>query len=329
MMAMAVIVKLSNRYAGQTIVEYTARILGPAKHPLAGRIIGFPLFAAYFAFWATSTALVARTFGEVVITTVLTKTPLEVIISTMLITAFIFVMYDEEVLARVNEILLPIIVIPVLVIALSSLQSSRLYNILPLFTGNWTSMLKAVILTAGSYLGFEVMTLFLAHTELGKKRMSSSMIGIAIPGFIYVLIVISGISVFGVDEMRLLAWPTLELIKTTEVPGLILERLESAFLGVWVASVFTSVGNLYYATASVVRETFKLRSHRWVAVVLLPMFYWFSLMPPNMQKLLEYKKWGGYAGIVLAFIVPIVLLILSYIRGMGKKAKRGRKAGKS
>jgi spore germination protein len=154
------------------------------------------------------------------------------------------------------------------------------------------------------------------------------MIGIAIPGVIYVLIIVSGISVFGVDEMRLLAWPTLELVKTTEVPGLILERLESAFLGVWVASVFTTVGNMYYATAAVVRGTFKLRSHRWIAVILLPVLYWLSLMPPNMQKLLEYKKWGGYLGIVLAFIVPIVLLILSYIRGTGNKAKKGKKEGK-
>lgn len=328
MLAMAVIVKLSNRFAGQSIMEYAARILGTAKHPLVGRILGFPLFIALFLFWATSTALVARTFGEVVITTVLTKTPLEVIISTMLITAFIFVMYNEEVLARVNEILLPIIVIPVLVIALSSLQSARLDHLLPLFDGNWTGLLKSIFFTSTSYLGFELMTIFYARTEPGK-RMKGAMIGIAIPGFIYVLIVISGISVFGVDEMRLLAWPTLELVKTTEVPGLILERLESAFLGVWVAAVFTSVGNMYYATAAIFRETFKLRSHRWIAVFLLPCFYWLSLYPPNMQRLFEYQKWSGYLGIVLAFVVPSLLLVLSFIRGVSGYAKKNGKGTKS
>jgi hypothetical protein len=64
-------------------------------------MLGLPIFLTFFAFWAVSTALVARTFAEVVITTVLPKTPLEVVISTMLITAFIFVMHDEEVIARV------------------------------------------------------------------------------------------------------------------------------------------------------------------------------------------------------------------------------------
>jgi spore germination protein len=168
------------------------------------------------------------------------------------------------------------------------------------------------------------MTMFYAKTEQGDRRMSSSMVGIAIPGFIYVLIVISSISVFGVNEMRLLAWPTLELVKTTEVPGLILERLESAFLGVWVASIFTTVGNMYYATASIVRETFKLRNHRWVAVILLPGLYWFSLLPSNMQKLLEYKRWGSVAGLFLAFIVPAVLLLLSLIRSLDNKKTYGR-----
>ncbi|MEF3303057.1 GerAB/ArcD/ProY family transporter [Paenibacillus sp. GYB003] len=314
MVGMAIIVKLSNRYPGQSIVEYAASVFGPANRPLIGRLLSFPIFLALFLFWGTSTALVARTFGEVVITTVLTKTPLEVIISSMLITAFVFVMYDEEVLARVNEILLPIIVIPVLVIALSSLQSARLDNFLPVFDGNWGGLLKSMYTTSTSYLGFEMMAIFFAKAELSDKRMSGSLVGIAIPSFIYVLIVVSGISVFGVEEMQLLAWPTLELVKTTEVPGLILERLESAFLGVWVAAVFTSVGNMYFATAIVARQAFKLRTHRWIAVCLLPIIYWLSLIPPNIQKLFEFQKWSGQIGIILAFVVPALLLLISLLR---------------
>ncbi|MEF3313477.1 endospore germination permease [Paenibacillus sp. GYB004] len=324
MLAMTVIVKLSNRHPGQTIVEFTARMLGPSRYPWIGRIAGFPIFLAYFLFWAASTALVARTFGDVVVTTVLPKTPLEVVIATMLITGFIFVMYDEEVVARVNEILLPIIVIPVLVIALSSFQSAKIDNLLPIFNGNWTGLLKGIVYTASSYLGFEMMMIFFADTEQGGKRMSGGMIGIAIPGLIYVLIVISGISVFGVGELRLLAWPTLELVKTSEVPGLILERLESAFLGVWVAAVFTSVGNMYYATAAIARRTFKLKSHRWVAVCLLPAFYWFSLVPPNGEKLLEYSKFISNSGMIIAYIVPLLLLLLSLARGKQNRDDRDR-----
>jgi len=319
MLALAVIIKLSNRHPGQTIVEYASRLLGPRRYPLIGRIVGFPLFLAYFLFWATSTALVARTFGDVVVTTVLTRTPVEVVIATMLITAFIFVMYDEEVVARVNEILLPIIVIPVLVIALSSFQSARIDNLLPVFDGNWSGVVKGIFYTASSYLGFEIMTIFFADTEQGGKRMIGGMVGVAIPGLIYVLIVISSISVFGVEEIRLLAWPTLELVKTSEVPGLILERLESAFLGVWVAAVFTTVGNMYYATAAIARRTFKLKSHRWIALFLLPAYYWFSLIPQNGEMLLKYGRFISNGGMIIAYFVPVLLLILSFARGGRKR----------
>jgi spore germination protein len=146
-------------------------------------------------------------------------------------------------------------------------------------------------------------------------------LGIAIPGVIYTLIVIAGISVFGKEELALLAWPTLELVKTTEVPGLILERLESAFLGVWVAAVFTTVGNLYYATALTIKQVFRLKGHRLIACALLPVFYWLSLKPPNIHVLFKYQSIIGYTGGVLAFLLPACLLLLAILRKRGKSSK--------
>ncbi|MBD2862417.1 MAG: spore germination protein [Paenibacillus sp.] len=320
-LALSVIIKLSNRHPGQTIVDYAIRLLGPKRYPLVGRLIGLPLFTAYFLFWAASTALIARSFGEVVVTNVLRETPLEVVILTMLFTGLFFVMHDEQVLIRVNEILLPIIVVPVVIIALSSLQSARLDNVLPIFSGNWLGLLKGVFYTAGSYLGFEMMSIFLANTEQGGKRMTAGIIGVAIPGFIYVLIAFSGISVFGVDELRILAWPTLELVKTSEVPGLILERLESAFLGVWVASVFTSVGNMYFAATIIATQAYKVKSRRWIAVLMLPVLYWFSMLPPSSQKLIEYQRLNIYLGMCIAYVVPVLLLLISFARGRSRPGK--------
>jgi spore germination protein len=172
------------------------------------------------------------------------------------------------------------------------------------------------------------MTIFFADTEQGSKRMIGGMVGVALPGLIYLLIVISSISVFGVEEIRLLAWPTLELVKTSEVPGLILERLESAFLGVWVAAVFTTVGNMYYATAAIARRTFKLKSHRWIALFLLPAYYWFSLVPQNGEMLLKYGRFISNGGMIIAYCVPILLLLLSFAKG-GRKREGQTQSGQA
>lgn len=314
MIGLAIITVLSRKYPGMTMVGYTDRILGSQSAPMIGKLLSLPIIVGYVAFWSVNTVIVARIFGEVVITTVLTRTPLEVIIGTMLFTAMTLAVYPVEVLARVNEILLPIILIPVLIISLSSFQSSRLENLFPLFDVNWSSFLMGVAASAISFYGYEIMSVFLANTDSKKNYMKHNLYGIMIPGAVYTLIVVSGISVFGTDELSLLAWPTLELVKTTEVPGLILERLESAFLGVWVAAVFTTVGNLYSASVITVRQILGLKKGRIIAIALLPLYYWLSLRAPNVHALFKYQTYIGYVGVIFVFIIPLLLWIISLVR---------------
>jgi spore germination protein len=158
--------------------------------------------------------------------------------------------------------------------------------------------------------------------QQSDKLLRANLAGIAIPGGIYALIVFSGIAVFGVDELKLLAWPTLELVKVTEVPGLILERMESAFLGVWVAAVFTTSGNLYCATTLLIQKMLGMsgkKSYRLIATILLPAFYWMSLLPQNIHALFQYQRFSGMLGGIVALVVPTLLLAVAMIRGKGVK----------
>lgn len=327
MIAVFIITKLNARFPGKSIVQYSAEILGIRRSPIVGRIVSIVLSLAYVAVWGAGTVVVARIFGEVVITTVLKQTPLEVIIFTMLLTGLVLTLYDIEVLARVNEILLPIIMFPILLIAFSSFQSANFVNLFPIFTVDWRSLMNGIVMSSASYLGFEIMTVFLGYTQQSKGLLRANLFGVALPGFVYVLIVFAGISVFGVKELMLLTWPTLELVKTTEVPILVLERLESAFLGVWVAAVFTSVGNLYYAAAYTAKQVLGVRSHRWIAAAMLPLFYWLSLQPQNIFAIFQYQAKISIIESVLAFVLPAILLMMAVIRKKGNPGLPAREEG--
>lgn len=320
MLATAAWTLLFRRFPRQGVVAFSADIFSIGKGKAFGRMAAFPLLLALAGYWGLSTVLVARMFGEVVITTVLPQTPLEIIISTMLIVSYILTLYGVEVMARVNELLLPLIVIPVLLIAISSFQSMRLYHLFPLIPNvHWVSFLMGVAIAAFALLGFEVMTVFSEYVQQSPKLLRANLVGIAIPGTLYTMIVFSGIASFGVDELELLAWPTLELVKVTEVPGLILERMESAFLGVWVAAVFTTTGNLYLAVSLLIQKMLGLRGYRLIATLLLPLFYWLSLLPQNIHALYEYKHYAGYIGGALALAGPPIMLTLAVLRGKGRK----------
>jgi spore germination protein len=316
MVSIMIIAKLSLKFPRLSLVHYSQQILGSSTKNWVGKVFSFPVILIYAGFFAIANVATARTFGEVVVTSVLRETPLEVIIITMLLAALVLSWHEVEVMARVNEILLPLILLPVLLIALFSFQTARFENMLPIFPVDWKTTALGALAASFAFQGYEVMTLFFGYVKDSSNMIRASLWGIGIPAFVYTMIVLSGILVFGSEELQKLMWPTLELVKTTEVPGLILERLESAFLGVWVAAVFTTVGNLYYALVLMIRQYFRFQmvGQRWTAFLILPLLFWLSLVPQNVIELFKVLRWIGYAGMTVTLGVPLILLIIAMFR---------------
>ncbi|WP_010274114.1 GerAB/ArcD/ProY family transporter [Paenibacillus senegalensis] len=315
-LALYFISKLTLRFQGESITEYLPRIIGSERYPWIGRVLSFPVSLIIILLWLLVSGIAARIFGEVVSTMLLPRTPLEVIIILILLVSYMFVTHDIEVLARVNEFMLILILFPVLIISLSSFKSAKLDHLLPLFDVDWGLILKATLGSATSYIGIELLLAFSDRlTPRPSKLVKYNIFGVSIPIFTYTLITVAGISVFGVHELNLLTWPTLELVKTIDVPGAVLERVESLFLAVWVFAVFTTVGNYYFASVTTVMKVFKVSSQRWVGLLLLPFIYSISMSIPNLKRLFEFQAMIGRTVGLFFFILPIILLFIAVIRG--------------
>lgn len=302
------IVKVGQKYPHATRIH-------SGSNTLLANMLAMPSAITFVLFWILTTAGTARTFGEVVVTAVLVKTPLEVIVWSMLIAGFILVMYDIEVMVRVHETLLPILVIPLLVIAILAFQSAEFIRLMPLFSFDWKGLFIGVMASSFAYQGYEHAGLYLEHINFRhKESRRAAILGLVYPMMTYVLIVIAGIASFGYEELQRLMWPTLELVKTTEVPGLILERLESAFLGVWVAAVFTTVGSGFFSSCYALKKLMNIRSHRYIAIGLLPVLYFLAMWPDNVHQLFQYLKWVALLGMILNLLTPVILWVLGMVQ---------------
>lgn len=321
--AIWLITRLTQRFPGKTVIEFLPDVLASRRRRIIAKIICAPFTLTFISFWILATVTAARTFGEVIVTAILQTTPLEVIIGTMLLGTFFLVWNKTEVLARFNELVFPLIIIPGLLIAIASFQNARLYNLLPLWTTDWGTILQSVFTTIFAYQGFSVMLLFTAYTQKKAKITGANLLGVGIPIFVYALVVFAGMSVFGHEELLLLVWPTLELVKTTEFPGLVFERMESLFLGIWVAAVYTTVGNLYYSASMALAQCLpfrqKNRARRGIALLLLPLMYMLALQPRNISQLFHWTHLLGYLGVVVGILIPIFLYLIAMIRKKGKE----------
>jgi spore germination protein len=328
MIAVVIIDKLGSRFPEKTIVELCRELFHTRRHPWFGKALVYPLILLYALYWSAVTAIVARTFGEVVVTAVLVNTPLEIIVVTMLFLSFLLACYDSEVVVRVNEVLLFIIVVPVLFFSISAYQNAKLEFIMPLFpTTHQMGILTAILPALFSFLGMEVLMMFNGHIRHSKKMLRYEIYGVLVPGILYLLIVVAGTMSFGYEELSKQAWPTLELVKSVHVPGLILERLEAVFLGVWVAAVFTTCGNWFYCANWSFTQLFGIKKKRWTALVLFIACYFTAMkVAQNIHDLFWYLTYVGYVGVVVTLVFPALLLIVAVVRKIdgriGQQAKK-------
>jgi spore germination protein len=308
-----IIIRLGLKFPDKTIFEYLQILLGK----ILGKIISFFIICYWFVF----TAFVIRTFSELIVTAVLPKTPIEVVIIIMLLLVAYLSHKDIQVLGRVNELYVFIVIIPILLLTILSFKRGHMIYVLPVFRGHsMVNILKSTGRSYFSFLGFEIVAIILPFITTKKLSIEYGIKGWLIPSILSVIVVIASISVFGVFELKNLVWPTFELIKSTQFFALIFERLEVAFIATWVIALFTTASNLLFGIAMGGAQILNLHKHKTLVLSLLPLLYLLALSPRNAYELFNLVDIVSIVGLILTTILPIILLILAEIRGKGGKA---------
>jgi spore germination protein len=297
---------LGMRFPDKTFIQYSEVIVG--RWPAA---IGNLLIIIFFALL---TALGSREFGEVVITSVLKKTPLEVTVIVMLLLATTATRSDMRTFTYIHLFYLPFILAPGLLIVALSLKNANMINLQPIIGNNPSGMLKGVLTIAALFQGSFILTLIIPAMRRPEKAMKASLWGMGIAAGFYLLIVVAAVSVFGAEEIKKLLWPTLELAKTTSLPANILERLDAAFLAVWVTAVFTTLFSSYYLTVKAMTQMFRLRTHKMFCYFILPFIATLAMLPQNILQLYHIIVIVGRIGLCITIFYPGVLLAVAIIR---------------
>ncbi|MBP1930562.1 GerAB/ArcD/ProY family transporter [Ammoniphilus resinae] len=314
---LVMITLLGMRFPSQSLIRYSEVILGK---PIArfGSIV-------IIVFFAVLTALTSREFGEVVITSVLRRTPLEVTVIVMLLLAVITTRNDITTFAYIHHFYSPLILTPVILIVILSLKNAEVVRLLPIWGNEPNGMFLGVLTVAALFQGFFILTMIIPAMRRPDRAMTASIWGMAIAGGLYLIIVIATLAVFGAEEVKLLLWPTLELAKTTSLPANILERLDAAFLAVWVTAVFTTLFSSYFLMIHAATELFQLRNHRMFSLFFLPFVFIIAMLPDNVLEMYKLIEIVGRFGLLITVVYPTILWMVALIRKKRGKSHAARK----
>lgn len=307
-----IIIALNCRFPGKTLPDYSIEIIGKAPAKV--------LTMLYVFYFLAFIAMEVRIISEIVKLFLLTEAPVELIILCMILTSTYAVRGGVECIGRISELFFPLLFIPFAFMLLPGLTDVDFSNLLPVFYGFEKKLLKTLPGLALSFAGFETLLIYMGFMKEPRKTYKYALWGLAFVTVSYVIIAGLCISKFGIEWTKKMVWPVLGYVRSINLPGLFIERLDGVMLGIWILAIYSTVIILYFALTFSLSKVFATREQKQYALPLVPFIYLFSLIPLNPSEILKMPVYvNQYLGIVMYFIVPSFLLLMSLIRKKGGK----------
>jgi spore germination protein len=306
-----IIAVLGKRFPNQTVIEFSQEILGK----FLGRLYG----AAVAFYFLCATALVLRGFGDAMKILLLQKTPLELIMISMLLLCLYCIHGGINTIVRINEIFLAPVLGVIGMIILFNVKDVDFFK----FRASLSNGLKPVLMgtagTAMAYLGYEIL-FFLTPFSRDKKRLILfGTAGLVLPLLVYTSLTFLSIGIVGAESTADLNYPTIHLARRIVFLGTYIERLDIFFIIFWILAVFTTIiAYLYMASISVTRLA-GLRNYKPFAFLLLPFAYITAILPQNSVQINMFATAINYMGILVASS-SIPLLLLAILRKKGGRS---------
>lgn len=308
MIAGVIMVKLSQQFPGKTFFQYNQEILGKWFGKLLSLVI--------ICYFISIAGYQVRSMAEVTNFFLLESTPIWAIIMPFMWIGLYLIIGGINSIARMFEIILPITIFFCLLVLLMSFKLFEIDNLRPVLGSGFIPVLKGLKTTTLAYSGPEIMLLLVAFMSQPNKAVKAVLIGTFIPLLFYVFLVIMVIGALSIDGVVVRTWPSIDLIRSFEMPGLIFERFESMILAIWIMQIFTSFTISFYAAALGLSQLFH-KNIKFFIYCLLPIIFIIAMTPHSINELFKFENILGDTIIILFCVMPFFLLVIT-------KLKRGR-----
>ena len=312
--AAVIMVKLNHQYPDKSFYEYSQDIIGKWTGSLISLFFVCYLLA-HSGFQVRSTLEIIRFF-------LLEGTPRWAIAMVFLWVGLYLIVGGLSAIARLFQIVFPITVILFLLVALMSIGIFDVDNLRPVLGKGIGPVLKGIKVTALSFSGIEIILILMPFMYQPRKAIHTVVIGIAIPLLFYMITVVMVIGALSIDGVVSRTWPTIDLMRSFEIPGLIFERFESLLLVIWIMQLFCTFVISFYGAALGLAQLFKTNI-RPMLFALLPVIYLMAMIPKNINNMFAFGDFIGNSGVYLGGMTPLVLLVISKIKRRKQGTDRG------
>lgn len=297
---------LSKSHKGRTLFQY--------NQVLIGKWIGGVFSLAFVIYFFMTAAYQVRALAEVTALYLLEGTPPWAIVMIFMWVSHYLLTGGINAIARLFEIILPLTIVIYLVVMFMSLKIFEPDNLRPLLGQGIMPVLAGVKATALSFTGFEIILILTAYMNNPNKSVKAVVYGIAIPLILYLITVITVIGCLSLDGVLNRSWPTLDLIRSFELTGLIFERFDSLLLVIWIMQIYSTYTIAFHAASLGLSQIFNVKMNKCL-YLLIPIVFIISSLPQNITALFAFGDLLGDIVIYLFVPIPVLLLLSKWKKG--------------
>ncbi|MFZ5595593.1 MAG: GerAB/ArcD/ProY family transporter [Bacillota bacterium] len=293
-------------HPGENIVDVTEKALG--------KIAGSAVNLIYAVFFITVAAMNTREFSEALLVSVLPRTPISIVITSLTLLGILGAHIGLESMARSARLTYPFVLagIAILLLSLSpQWDITRLFPILgtgPVEIVN--SGIKAAFVIEILFSGIIVNSIH-GPDMFGKVSSRAMLIGFASLTVLLLTMLMTENWIMS-QEMTLPFYTLSRLVYL----GRFFQRIEAIFVIIWGFIGILKVAVTLYAAAVILAKTLKVPYYKPLLWPLALLTYVASLIPPDMPTsiLIESKYISIYGWIPTAIMPLLVLLMDRFVR---------------
>lgn len=304
------IIGLTKNFPGDTLVEFAPKIVP--------KFVASIIIIAFAIKIIITTGLELRMFGEMIVQIMLPKTPIVVIILTMLLTAAYLVKSGMEATGRMGEILIYFVCIPLGIVFFKILLGTDYKQVMPFFQTNLKQIGWGGYYISLSFMPIEFMLLLTGLMQKPKKAKRATLTAVVIIAVLEALIILLTICSIGLGEVRRQIWPVLTLMQSIQNAGSIIQNQEILMMTGWIFSVFMYISSGLYFTSLIGSRSLKFKRENVFVLPLIPIIYFVAVWPKSLVQTYDYYiAFQRYFGIW--FLIPVPLLLWLIMKGRGIK----------
>ncbi|WP_312474068.1 endospore germination permease [Neobacillus sp.] len=291
---------------GSSLITATEEIMGP--------FLGSLINLSYFCFFFMITFIVLREFSDMIVTDILPRTPLSIILISLLVPVAIIARSGIEVLGRISWLTIGIIITSVVVLLVGGLMTySDPKALMPIWGTGKSRVITMGIVKSSLFSELLVFGFILPRMRKAQEWGQAVWWCLAISSVILLSTIITYMYVFPYPTATRINFPLLEISRII-IAGRWIQRVESLFLVVWLLCTVIKLSVGLYCSAATLSQMLRLPKDQLLIFPLTIIVYNLAILPTTEMTAVSWdsgtlRMYGSIFSILLPMLTWFVAIL--------------------